>query len=538
VLAGRPQSSSYVSNSLQVRDYLAKRMKCFDILIRHINLKFLLERKGQFNNRKRICSKIIDDPSRGGNKLVLHRELLYHDIFHLLFEDMAHGSSIYLPHVHRVPVPNNQLRHSSRAQCAASAPPRRAVKPLNLDFMQDTQGPILLRKKAQPAKVPRVIRAAYCSGVPKVPTNGRKIAAVDLFCGAGGKTHGFLRGGIEVVAGVDTDPTCRFPYEFNNNPAIFVEKSVDALSCREVAGWYPPGVVRVLIGCAPCQPFSTYNYRYGGANSKIRSRDKRWGLLHAFRDLVSGFLPEIVTVENVPELALLNNRVYLQFIEDLTKHGYHVNSAIVKCADYGVPQTRERLVVLASRLGPIELIPPTHKPNGYITVRETIGNLAPICAGGPPPEGDSLHRACSLSPLNTVRIRHTPPGGGWNDWPEELRLACHRRMSGKTYPSVYGRMRWDDLAPTLTTQCFGLGNGRFGHPEQDRAISLREAALLQTFPPDYQFVAPERRLTFKHVGKHIGNAVPARLGEVIAISIRQHIKVAGTSSPRRTVRNT
>jgi DNA (cytosine-5)-methyltransferase 1 len=246
-------------------------------------------------------------------------------------------------------------------------------------------------------------------------------------------------------------------------------------------------------------------------------------------------------VENVPQLALMKHEVYQAFIDNLSRLGYHVKSRIVKCADYGVPQTRERLVVLASRLGPIDLIPPTHAEGSYVTVRQAIGTMPHLTAGGPPPIADPLHRACRLSPLNLRRIRSTREGGGWQDWPENLRLACHQRDSGKTYPSVYGRMRWDALAPTLTTQCFGLGNGRFGHPDQDRAISLREAAMLQTFPLDYQFVAPDAEVTFLHVGKHIGNAVPARLGEVIALSIRKHLQereaARESAAPRRVPRN-
>lgn len=369
----------------------------------------------------------------------------------------------------------------------------------------------------------------------------RRIVAVDLFCGAGGKTQGFLRGGIEVAVGVDNDPTCRFPYEHNNQPVRFVEKSVADLTPEEVATWYPAGCTRVLIGCTPCQPFSNYSFRYGGADLEKRGEDKRWGLLHAFRTLVDGLLPDIVTVENVPQLALMKHEVYQAFIDNLSRLGYHVKSRIVKCADYGVPQTRERLVVLASRLGPIDLIPPTHAEGSYVTVRQAIGTMPHLTAGGPPPIADPLHRACRLSPLNLRRIRSTREGGGWQDWPENLRLACHQRDSGKTYPSVYGRMRWDALAPTLTTQCFGLGNGRFGHPDQDRAISLREAAMLQTFPLDYQFVAPDAEVTFLHVGKHIGNAVPARLGEVIALSIRKHLQereaARESAAPRRVPRN-
>jgi len=358
------------------------------------------------------------------------------------------------------------------------------------------------------------------------------LAAVDLFCGAGGKTHGFLTEKIPVVAGVDTDPTCQFAFEANNKGARFHCKSVADLTPSEVNSWYPKETTRILIGCAPCQPFSTYSYRYRDTSAKRRRTDNRWGLLGSFSKLIGGVLPEIVAAENVPSLALQKHRVYLDFIKDLKELGYKVTPQVVKCADYGVPQTRERLVILASRLGPISLIDPTHSPETYITVRQQIGDLPPLVAGGEPPLSDPLHRSSRLSPLNLRRIRATPQGGGWQDWPPKLRLACHKKKSGQTYPSVYGRMRWDELGPTITTQCFGLGNGRFGHPEQDRAISLREAALLQTFPPDYAFVPPGSHVIYKHVGRHIGNAVPVKLGAAIARSIILHLQQVSLSAVR------
>ena len=137
---------------------------------------------------------------------------------------------------------------------------------------------------------------------------------------------------------------------------------------------------------------------------------------------------------------------------------------------------------------------------------------------------DRLHQCSKLSPLNLERIRASKPGGTWRDWSKDLVAQCHTQKSGKTYPGVYGRMEWDQPSSTITTQCFGFGNGRFGHPEQDRAISLREAALLQTFPADYEFVAPNHPIAISHVGKLIGNAVPVKLGQVIAQSILQHIQ--------------
>jgi DNA (cytosine-5)-methyltransferase 1 len=136
-----------------------------------------------------------------------------------------------------------------------------------------------------------------------------------------------------------------------------------------------------------------------------------------------------------------------------------------------------------------------------------------------------MHSASSLSPLNLARIRASRPGGTWRDWPTRLLAACHRRKTGATYPSVYGRMEWGRPAPTITTQCFGYGNGRFGHPEQDRAISLREAAMLQTFPADYRFTPEGGAIKFNKMGRLIGNAVPVRLGEVVAKTLVAHVKV-------------
>jgi len=156
------------------------------------------------------------------------------------------------------------------------------------------------------------------------------------------------------------------------------------------------------------------------------------------------------------------------------------------------------------------------------SVRETIGALPPITAGGIDPQ-DNLHVSSKLSPTNLKRIKASVPGGTWRDWDEELLAACHRKSSGATYPSVYGRMEWDKPSPTMTTQCFGFGNGRFGHPEQDRAISLREAAMLQTFPRDYKFVPENGRVVFDKLGRLIGNAVPVRIGEVIADALVGHV---------------
>lgn len=134
-----------------------------------------------------------------------------------------------------------------------------------------------------------------------------------------------------------------------------------------------------------------------------------------------------------------------------------------------------------------------------------------------------MHVTSTLSNTNLKRIKASTPGGTWRDWPKHLVAECHKAASGRTYPGVYGRMEWDKPAPTMTTQCYGFGNGRFGHPEQDRAISLREAAILQSFPRSYAFVPSDGDVNFKVLGRLIGNAVPVDLGRAIARSITQHL---------------
>lgn len=339
------------------------------------------------------------------------------------------------------------------------------------------------------------------------------ISTVDLFCGAGGLTYGFEQAGLPVKAGYDIDPVCKFPYE-QNNKAKFILQDVENVSGSDLAKYFSGSSIKVLAGCAPCQPFSTYSRRYNDKESK-------WKLLRDFARLVDEGKPEIVSMENV--LQLKHHQVFQEFIEKLENLNYSLESYEVNCPDYGIPQSRKRLVLLASKFGKIKLIPPTHYPKKYETVRKTIEHLEPMSAGQASTT-DRLHQCSKLSELNLRRIRASKPGGTWRDWSKDLIAECHLKKSGKTYPGVYGRMEWDKPSPTITTQCFGFGNGRFGHPEQDRAISLREAALLQTFPEEYEFVAPDEPVVFERIGRLIGNAVPVKLGQVIAQSILNHIE--------------
>lgn len=337
------------------------------------------------------------------------------------------------------------------------------------------------------------------------------ISCVDLFCGAGGLTYGIKKEGIQVTAGIDTDPACKYPFE-KNNKAKFIEKDIKEVTANELEVLLGTDGYRVLAGCAPCQPFSSYRH---GQNSKD---DHKWGLLYEFSRLAKSVQPDVITMENVSTVS--KHQVFDDFVNELKELSYHVWCSVIDCSKYGSPQTRKRMVLLASKHGEIRMIDPIYdKPK---TVEQVIQKLKPIKAGETS-STDRLHVSASLSPLNLKRMKASKPGGTWRDWPSHLVANCHKEKSGKTYPSVYGRMEWDSPAPTITTQCYGFGNGRFGHPSQDRAISLREAALLQGFPMTYQFVPEDEQVVLKRVGRMIGNAVPVDLGQAVGRSIVNHL---------------
>ncbi len=331
---------------------------------------------------------------------------------------------------------------------------------------------------------------------------------VDLFCGVGALSHGLKLAGCNILAGYDTDARCKHAFE-TNNQAEFIAADVGKLTADEIKKHYTGNAPTVLAGCAPCQPFSTYKQRY--------AEDPQWGLVEKFAQLAAEVQPDFVTMENVPALKRYKDgAVFRRFKDILNEAGYPIRATIAKCEIFGVPQKRRRLVVVAARGTKIGSLIPAE--NVGLTVRDAIGHLPPIEAGAKHPS-DPLHTSSSLSELNMRRMKAAKPGGTWRDWPEDLRAACHRRATGKTYPGVYARMTWDKPAPTMTTQCFGFGNGRFGHPDQDRAISLREAAILQSFPEDYDFLPKGERPKMKEIGRWIGNAVPVNLGRAVGQTI-------------------
>jgi len=343
------------------------------------------------------------------------------------------------------------------------------------------------------------------------------VSVVDLFCGIGGLSYGLKEAGLNIKAGFDFDKSCKYAFETNCN-AKFIHKDIVKVKKDDILKYHKPNDIKVLLGCAPCQPFSTYTLKGD------KQKDRRWQLLYEFVRVIKETKPDIVSMENVPNLLKFKKEpVFDNFVNELKKEGFFVWYSVVYAPDYGIAQKRKRLILLASRLGKIKLIEPTHKPEEYLTVQDAIGDLEKINAGESSKD-DFIHRASKISDKNLQRVRQSKQGGSWRDWDDSLKLKCHTKERGKTYVSVYGRMRWDEPSPTMTTFCTGIGNGRFGHPEQDRAISLREAAILQSFPKNYRFVDKKENLRFGQVSKQIGNAVPPKLGEVIGKSIIKHLE--------------
>jgi len=333
------------------------------------------------------------------------------------------------------------------------------------------------------------------------------IHAVDLFCGIGGLTHGLNLAGIQVKAGFDNDPTCRYAFEQNNKGAEFLCRSAREIAFSDLERYYEGAEFTALVGCAPCQPFSAHNRRKPTSDSAC-------SLVSEFARLVAEGMPDLVSMENVPGLA--RHPSFDDLIETLRGLNYNVNCVVASCERYGIPQKRRRLVLLASKRGRIKLPEDEGMPP---TVADCIRYLPEIADGASCPN-DPAHASLALSPTNRERIAQSKPGGSWADWDESLVNACHRKTY---YPAPYGRMRWDDIAPTITTQFCYYSTGRFGHPEQNRAISVREGALLQTFPRDYRLVDEANPPTIRKLARHVGNAVPVNLGQAIGMAFMESL---------------
>ncbi len=329
--------------------------------------------------------------------------------------------------------------------------------------------------------------------------------AVDFFCGGGGMTKGLLNADINVVLGIDSNAACRMTYE-ENNEVPFLAQDVRELTAETLIADHPElgnADELFLVGCAPCQPFSSQR--------RVHYEHVSHNLLDEFGRMVEEFNPAHILFENVPGIQRAGAAVLQRFTNLLENLGYNYDMGVVNAKNYGVPQNRRRFVLIASRVF-VPAIPPATHGNEllpYETVYNSIHHFPEVAAG----EIDlniPNHTASELSELNMERIQNTPhDGGDRRAWPERLVLACHQgEYTGHT--DVYGRMAWTSVAPTLTSKCYSISNGRYGHPVQNRAITLREAASLQTFPVDYVFHGGKGE-----IGRQIGNAVPVLMAQVL-----------------------
>ena len=359
----------------------------------------------------------------------------------------------------------------------------------------------------------------------------RPVKVFDFFCGCGGASAGLQASGMEIAFGLDNDRDAERTFRANFPEAAFLSADIARVPTSALDDVVEASAGHPLLfnACAPCQPFS--RQRSGEADPD----DDRLDLLDHLSRFLRRFRPEMIFVENVPGLrdGNVGKEVFERLIRDLEGIGYFTSHQVVRSQDYGVPQRRARLVILASLLGPIAFPARTHgdgaRYSEYATVCDWIGDLPPILAGETHPVVLN-HRAARLSPLNLRRIQATPPGGGWRDLPPDL-MPTSRKSGFCGFTDVYGRLTWDAPAPAMTTRCISYSNGRFGHPQQDRAISVREAACLQTFPLDFVFTG-----NLNSQARQVGNAVPAllsqRFGECVASHLAGFFVDTGAASAR------
>jgi len=345
----------------------------------------------------------------------------------------------------------------------------------------------------------------------------RQLKAIDLFCGAGGLTLGLQKAGFKVLAGVDMEDIPANTYRANHPGVFCFQKDIRCLGAAELlkAAQLRRGQLDLLAGCPPCQGFSTLRTR----KKQLAVRDDRNDLLFEFLRMVEALAPRAIMLENVPSLA--RDYRIRTFVKHISRLGYRINCRRVKVVDaaqYGVPQRRQRMILLASKLGQVG----EAEPSEPVTVRQCLAGAA-LCPVGE--SGDPLHDHKSNHTARVREIiRHIPKDGGSRSaLPQHLVLPCHRRMMSG-FRDVYGRMAWDRVAPTITGGCGNPSKGRYLHPEEDRAISLREAALLQTFPADYHFDLSKGR---DKVALMIGNALPPEFIRRHAVALAKTLASEG-----------
>ncbi len=341
------------------------------------------------------------------------------------------------------------------------------------------------------------------------------LRAIDLFAGGGGLTVGLKRANFRVVVSVELEKSAYTTYRVNHPEVYSLNQDVTSVSGKHLLDIVGQKTIDLLAGCPPCQGFTSLT-------SKYKRDDYRNFLIFEMSRLAKETKPRAIMMENVPGLATKGRQLYEKFKRQLRRAGYWLTDDVVEVANYGVPQFRRRLVLLGGLGFKIEMPAPTHtgrSKDGLLpwkTVRETISHLpAPITLRDARKQGkiyqSDWNVVRTLSSRNLIRIKSAKSGKTWMSIPEKFRPSCHQG-GYKGFTNVYGRMEWDTPSPTITGGCTTLSKGRFGHPEQNRTISVREAALLQTFSEDYLFDTPY----MEHACNIIGNALPCDFAEVVS----------------------
>ena len=318
------------------------------------------------------------------------------------------------------------------------------------------------------------------------------LTAIDLFCGAGGLTLGLKRAGFNVVAGIELNTEIAKTYKANHPTTKLLIKDVREISGKEILELTGLKEIDLVSGCPPCQGFSKLTDKY-------RKKDPRNDLVLEMARLIEEITPKMVMMENVPGLATRGKFILDEFVGRLESIGYLVNKGVLQLADYGVPQSRRRFVLLAGKGFHIPLPKRTHCYKGdgknklkpWLTLADIIKNMEePVTLSkaieGGGPQRFNWHVVRDLKEISIERLKALKAGSNRSSLPMELRPKCHIK-SNKGFQNVYGRLSWEQIPPTITSGCTSPCMGRFGHPEELRTISIREAALIQTFPRHYKF---------------------------------------------------
>lgn len=350
--------------------------------------------------------------------------------------------------------------------------------------------------------------------IPKVDvaTPNQFLRAFDMFSGCGGLSEGLKSAGFTVVGGVEIDPTAADVYELNHPEVLLWRQDVRLLSTRDVMDklGLKAGELDLLAGCPPCQGFSTLRTK----NGAYSGRDRRNTLLLEFLRFAEELKPRAIMLENVP--GLVSYRLFKPFCKRLEGLGYKGEARVLDASEYSVPQRRKRLIYLAGLGKSISFAVPHTK---RITVKEQISSLSKSGSSGDPIHDLPEKRSVAVK----LRISQVPKdGGNRTQLPVESQLECHKNCEG--FKDVYGRMAWDKVAPTITSGCFNPSKGRFLHPEENRAITMREAAMLQGFPSDYKFSAKPGKVALALM---IGNALPPPFIRANADSVYKALTSSG-----------